>query len=94
MKRICKRIPQQGSANVGLKQRAFREELCILLFISNHPLAFCVITFELIEVQTYSATQNDCLNLRLVKEIWVDGKKLARNGQKTAILAGRLGSYW
>ena len=49
---------------------------------------FCAITFEPIEVQTYSAPQNDSLNLCFVKDTYVlsdskkDGEKLARNGQK------------
>jgi hypothetical protein len=47
---------------------------------------FCVIPFEPIEVQTCSATQNDHPNLSFVKYIYADGGKLARNGQKTAIL--------
>ena len=47
--------------------------------------AFCVINFEPIEVQTHSAPQNDRLNLSLVKDIDVDGGKVARNGRKTAI---------
>ena len=33
------------------------------------PFAFCVITFEPIEVQTCSAPQNDRLNLSFVKDI-------------------------
>ena len=45
---------------------------------------FCAITFEPIEVQTCSAPQNDRLNLCFVKDTYVDGKKLARNGRKTA----------
>ena len=32
------------------------------------PFAFCVITFEAIEVQTCSAPQNDPLNLSFVKD--------------------------
>ena len=44
-------------------------------------LAFCVITFEPIEVQTPSAPQNDCLNLSFVKNC----RKLARNDQKVTI---------
>jgi hypothetical protein len=47
--------------------------------------AFCVITFAPIEVQTHSASQNDRLNLSFVKDVCVDGKKVARNGHKTAI---------
>jgi hypothetical protein len=47
--------------------------------------AFYVINLEPIEVQTHSAPQNDCLNLSFVKEINVDGRKVARNGRKTAI---------
>ena len=46
-----------------------------------------VITFEPIEVQTCSAPQNDRLNLSFVKDIYVGGEKLARNGRKRAILA-------
>ena len=38
---------------------------------------FCVITFELIKVQTCSAPQNDLLN--------VGAPKKGRNGSKTAI---------
>ena len=47
--------------------------------------AFCVITFEPIEVQTHSAPQKDRVNLSFVKDINVDGQKVARNGRKTAI---------
>ena len=36
-------------------------------------------------LQTHSASQNDCLNLRFVKDIYVDGGKVARNGSKTPI---------
>ena len=53
--------------------------------------AFCVITFEPIEVQTCSAPQNDRLNLSFVKNIYVVGKKLARNGRKTAMSSSILG---
>ena len=45
-------------------------------------------TFDTIEVQTRSAPQNDCLNLSFVKDIYVNGRKLARNGRKTSIRAG------
>ena len=38
--------------------------------------AFCVITFEQIKIQTYSAPQNDCLNFSFVKDIHVDGGNL------------------
>ena len=48
-------------------------------------IAFCVITFEPIEIQTCSAPQNDRLNFSFVKDIYVDGGKVARNGRKTAI---------
>ena len=39
-----------------------------------------IFTFEPIKVQTRSAPQNDHLNLSLVKDIYVDDEKLARNG--------------
>ena len=50
------------------------------MFVTS--FAFCVITFEPIEVQTCSAPQNDRLNLSFVKNVNVHGGKLARNGQK------------
>ena len=43
--------------------------------------AFCVINLEPIEVQTHSGPQNDRLNLSFVKNINVDGGKVARNGR-------------
>ena len=46
---------------------------------------FCVITVDPIEIQTYSAPQNDRLKLSFVKGIYVDGKKVTRNGGKMAI---------
>ena len=48
------------------------------------PLAFCVITFEPIKIQTYLAPQNDRLNLSFVKDNHVVGKKMARYGRKMA----------
>jgi hypothetical protein len=59
--------------------------------VQKNIFAFCVITFEPIEVQTHSAPQNDHLNVSFVKDSYVDGGKLAGNGQKTAILAGGWG---
>ena len=47
--------------------------------------AFCVITFEPIKIKTCSAPQNDRLNFSFVKDIYVYGGKVARNGSKTAI---------
>ena len=40
-------------------------------------IAFFVITFEPIKIQTHSAPQNDRLNLSFVKDIYVDGGNLA-----------------
>ena len=54
-----------------------RQELLV-----TAPFAFCVITFEPIEVQTCSAPQNDRLNLIFVKYFSVNSRKLARNGRK------------
>ena len=51
---------------------------------------FCVITFEPIEVQTRSAPQIDHLKLSFVKDIYVDGGKLDRNGRKTAICQSQI----
>ena len=40
-------------------------------------IAFCVITFEQIKMQTNSAPQNDRLNFSFVKDNHVDGGNLA-----------------
>ena len=40
-------------------------------------IAFCVIAFEPIKIQTHSAPQNDRLNFSYVKDIHVEGKNLA-----------------
>ena len=52
--------------------------------VQKNIFAFCVINIEPIEVQTHSAPRNDRLNLCFVKDTYVDGEKLARNGRKTA----------
>ena len=44
-------------------------------------------------LQTCSRPQNDCLNLSFLKDIYVDGIKLARNGLKTAIRVGALDGF-
>ena len=48
-------------------------------------IAFCVITFETIKIQTHSAPQNDRLNFSFVKDIHIDGGNLAWNSCKTVI---------
>jgi hypothetical protein len=50
--------------------------------------AFWVITFEPIKIQTWSAPQNDRLNLRFVKDIHVFGEKNGKNRRKMAIGVG------
>ena len=40
-------------------------------------IAFCVINFDPIKIQTHSAPQNDRLNFSFVKDIHVDGGDLA-----------------
>ena len=56
--------------------------------VVTSSFVFYVITFEPIEVQTRSAPQNYRMNLSFVKHIKVVVKKMASNGQKTAIRAG------
>ena len=51
------------------------------MFVTS--FAFCVITFEPIEVQTCSAPQNDCQNLVFVKDIKIVVEKMTRNRRKT-----------
>ena len=51
------------------------------------------VSLTLLRFKTSLAPQNDSLNLSFVKDTYVDGGKLARNGRKTAIRAvgsGRL----
>ena len=52
---------------------------------TKEMFAFCVITFAPVTIQTHSALQNDRLILSFVKDMNVVGKKMARNGRKTAI---------
>jgi len=40
-------------------------------------IAFCVIAFDPIKIQTHSASQNDRLNFSFVKDTGVDGENLA-----------------
>ena len=40
-------------------------------------IAFCVITFDPIKIQTHSAPQNDRLNFSFVKDTHVDGGNFA-----------------
>ena len=53
--------------------------------IVTASFAFCVITFEPIEIQTRSASQNDHLNLSFVKDKHTYGKKMARKGPTTVV---------
>ena len=48
-------------------------------------IAFCVLTFDPIKIQTRSAPQNDRLNFSFVEDIHVVHEKKARNGRKTDI---------
>ena len=47
--------------------------------------AFCVITAVPIMIQFCSASQNDRLNLSFVKDFYIVGTKMARNGCEMAI---------
>ena len=50
------------------------------IFVTS--FAFCVITYEPIEVQTFSAPQNHRQNLGFVKDIKVVVEKMTRNRRK------------
>ena len=66
-----------------MDSKRIQDKSCIFSrLLVTSPFAFCVITFEPIEVQTRSAPQNDRLKLSFVKDSHVDGRKLARNDQK------------
>ena len=67
--------------------------------IVTASFAFCVITFEPIEVHTHSAPQNDHLNLSFVKDIYIDGEKLARKAPNLVLFNklsqfSWLASFW
>ena len=71
-----KTLPDQRGSNSESKSDLYSKDL---MFFAS--FAFFVITFEPIMIQTCSSPQNDRLNFSFVN---LDGKKLARNGQKTA----------
>merc|ERR1712051_850913 len=50
------------------------------IFVTS--FAFCVITYEPIEIQTFSAPQNHHQNLGFVKDITVVVEKMTRNRRK------------
>ena len=52
--------------------------------------AFCVIIHEPIKIQTCSVPQNDRLNFVFMKDIYVDGEKVARNSSKAAIYLSQI----
>ena len=64
-------------------------------FLQNQEtekVGFCVITkIQLtIKIQTCSAPLNERLNLSFVKNNYVEGENLARNGRKTAICQSQI----
>ena len=73
------------------KRKNHQKQYIRIFFLQNRTktkmekIAFCVITFDPIKIQTHSAPQNDCLNFSFVKDIDVLGKQLARNCRKMAI---------
>ena len=58
--------------------------MCFAFFALSSLFSFFVFVAWLLS-QTCSAPQNDRLNLSFVKDMNVVGKKMARNGRKTAI---------
>ena len=57
-----------------------------LSFFQFHVFfAFCVITFAQIKIYTWIVPQNDRLHLNFVKDEYIVGKKMARNGDKMVI---------
>ena len=66
------------------KKRKNHQKQSIRFFFLQNPtktkmekIAFCLIAFEPIKIQTHSAPQNDRLNFSFVKDIHVDGGNLA-----------------
>ena len=52
--------------------------------------ATCALTFDPVEIQNCSASQNDRLNLSFLKDIYVVGEKMARNCRKMAICQSQI----
>ena len=65
------------------KRKYHQKEYIRIFLLQNRTktkmekIAFCVITFDQIKIQTQSAPQNDRLNFSFVKDIHVDGRNLA-----------------
>ena len=51
---------------------------------------FYAIAIEPIKVQTYSASQNDHLNLSFMKDTYGNAKKMARKGGKIVIYESQI----
>ena len=65
------------------KRKNYQKQYIRNFFLQNctkrkmEKIAFCVITFEPIKIQTLSAPQNDRLNFSFVKDTHVNGGNLA-----------------
>ena len=65
------------------KRENHQKQYIQIFFLQNHTktkmekIAFFVITFEPIKIQTHSAPQNDLLNFSFVKYIYENGGNLA-----------------
>ena len=65
------------------KRKNHQKQYIRIFFLQNRTktkiekIAFCVITFDPIKIQTHSAPQHDRLNFSFVKDTHVDGGNLA-----------------
>ena len=65
------------------KRKNHQKQYIRIFFLQNctktkmEKIAFCVITFDPIKIETHSAPQNDRLNFSFMKDICVDGGNLA-----------------
>ena len=63
------------------KRKNHQKQYIQIFFLQNRTktktekIAFCVMTFKQIKIQTHWAPQNDCLNFSFVKDIHVVAKK-------------------
>ena len=73
------------------KRKNHQKQYTRIFFLQNRTktkmekIAFCVITFDPIKIQTHSAPQNDRLNFSFVKDTHVVGEKMTRSGRKINI---------
>ena len=82
---LGQKLWQKWKTRKNAKTQKSPKTVHTIFFLQNRTktkmekIAFCVITFDPIKIQTHSAPQNDRLNFSFVKDIQVDVGNLAWN---------------